>query len=299
MDLEHGSGSTKHVKPIDGSVSIKQPETKLEFVDASGNIKKLEDVDGSDRNEFSRQKMSSSSSSSLSSSSSDLPTDHLQVDTNECTKSETDSTDLPEQSADTQPTIIDVETSPFSDSSLISEELDISPLDPGLTSQASESKVHDMPYPPIQTMERVGGYDPHRIPSSVFEISKSTTPMEWSVASNESLFSIHVGNSSFSRDNFFLFNDLPKSGELNKSGEVIMSSPPVPVSSPAPEIETKSPEVVKESAAFEGLKQKIIKDTTMPTAEDSSVKRAPVTLGASSISSNGSAASTRSFAFPM
>lgn len=34
--------------------------------------------------------------------------------------------------------------------------------------------------------------DPNRIPSSVFERTKSSMPMEWSAASNESLFSIHV-----------------------------------------------------------------------------------------------------------
>ncbi|GAV65681.1 hypothetical protein CFOL_v3_09195 [Cephalotus follicularis] len=43
------------------------------------------------------------------------------------------------------------------------------------------------------------GYDPNRIPTSVFG-GKPTTSMEWSVASNESLFSIHMGNCSFSRD---------------------------------------------------------------------------------------------------
>nr|GMC91537.1 sirohydrochlorin ferrochelatase, chloroplastic-like isoform X1 [Ipomoea batatas] len=43
------------------------------------------------------------------------------------------------------------------------------------------------------------GYDPNRIPLSVFG-SRSSAPMEWSVASTESLFSIHVGNNSFSRD---------------------------------------------------------------------------------------------------
>ncbi|XP_042466212.1 uncharacterized protein LOC122048751 [Zingiber officinale] len=34
--------------------------------------------------------------------------------------------------------------------------------------------------------------DPNRIPTSVFARTKSSTPMEWSAASNESLFSIHV-----------------------------------------------------------------------------------------------------------
>ncbi|URE38354.1 hypothetical protein MUK42_17810 [Musa troglodytarum] len=49
-------------------------------------------------------------------------------------------------------------------------------------------------------MEVSNASDPDRIPSSVFTRTKSTTQKEWSVASNESLFSIHVGNSSLSRD---------------------------------------------------------------------------------------------------
>ncbi|KAJ9173195.1 hypothetical protein P3X46_016358 [Hevea brasiliensis] len=60
------------------------------------------------------------------------------------------------------------------------------------------------------SMQSSGGYDPNRIPSSIFA-SKPSTPMEWSVASNESLFSIHMGNNSFSKDNAFM---LYKSGEL-------------------------------------------------------------------------------------
>ncbi|XP_052204324.1 uncharacterized protein LOC127809517 [Diospyros lotus] len=75
--------------------------------------------------------------------------------------------------------------------------------------------------PPMQTMGRTseegGGYDPNRIPSAVFS-GKPATPMEWSVASNESLFSIHMGNNSFSRDNAIL-----KSGELTKSGELMIN----------------------------------------------------------------------------
>ncbi|EPS60463.1 hypothetical protein M569_14340 [Genlisea aurea] len=59
------------------------------------------------------------------------------------------------------------------------------------------------------------GYDPNRIPLSIFS-SKPTNPQEWSVASNE-LFSIHMGNGSFSRDYDFLFG---KSGELLKPEEL-------------------------------------------------------------------------------
>ncbi|GKU97356.1 hypothetical protein SLEP1_g10509 [Rubroshorea leprosula] len=54
------------------------------------------------------------------------------------------------------------------------------------------------------------GYDPSRIPSSIFS-SKPANPMEWSAASNESLFSIQIGNNSFTRDHAFM---LYKSGEL-------------------------------------------------------------------------------------
>ncbi|KAK6157835.1 hypothetical protein DH2020_012083 [Rehmannia glutinosa] len=100
---------------------------------------------------------------------------------------------------------------------------------PESTSQFSDV-THEslLPYfsptlsPPIQVMERPGGFDPNRIPASVF--SKSSTPTEWSVASNDSLFSIRIGNSSFSRDHISRIDvDLPKSGELPKSEELFKS----------------------------------------------------------------------------
>ncbi|XP_023516806.1 uncharacterized protein LOC111780597 isoform X1 [Cucurbita pepo subsp. pepo] len=73
-------------------------------------------------------------------------------------------------------------------------------------------------YPPIQVMDRTD--DPtsisYRIPSRVFSRSKSTAPMEWSVASNESLFSIQMGNMSFTREQL---GWLGKSGELYRPGE--------------------------------------------------------------------------------
>ncbi|KAL2335439.1 hypothetical protein Fmac_016652 [Flemingia macrophylla] len=68
--------------------------------------------------------------------------------------------------------------------------------------------------PPVQFMSPPG-YDPNRIPSSVFG-NRSTSPMEWSVASNESLFSLHLGNNSFSRDHVFPHN---KSGELLRTND--------------------------------------------------------------------------------
>ncbi|XAR71298.1 hypothetical protein NMG60_11028495 [Bertholletia excelsa] len=60
--------------------------------------------------------------------------------------------------------------------------------------------------PPIQTMcWPETGYDPNRIPSSIFA-SKPSTTMEWSVASNESLFSLHMGKNSFRRDSSVLLS---------------------------------------------------------------------------------------------
>ncbi|XP_022135351.1 uncharacterized protein LOC111007326 isoform X2 [Momordica charantia] len=77
-------------------------------------------------------------------------------------------------------------------------------------------------YPQTQLMERVD--DPnspsYRIPSHVFSRTKSKSAMEWSVASNESLFSIHMGNMSFTREQLCW---LGKSGELYRPGETAMS----------------------------------------------------------------------------
>ncbi|KAL1541689.1 proline-rich receptor-like protein kinase PERK7 [Salvia divinorum] len=61
--------------------------------------------------------------------------------------------------------------------------------------------------PPNQEMER--SPSAYRIPASVFERNKSSAAGDWSVASNESLFSIHVGNMSFTNDQYAW-----RSGEL-------------------------------------------------------------------------------------
>lgn len=73
-----------------------------------------------------------------------------------------------------------------------------------------------MKSPPMHTMGHPPGYDPNRIPSSIFSSKPNNSGMEWSTASNESLFSIHMGNSSFSRDQF---NMMYRSGELIKPEE--------------------------------------------------------------------------------
>lgn len=83
--------------------------------------------------------------------------------------------------------------------------------------------------PPIQIMERSTNNTtsspntpPYRIPSHVFARTTSTAPVEWSTLSNESLFSIHMGNSSFT------------GGEYFKSGELTFPQPPSPITPSLP-----------------------------------------------------------------
>lgn len=77
--------------------------------------------------------------------------------------------------------------------------------------------------PPIQLMSSNPNsvYDPNRIPSSAFG-PKPVSPMEWSVQSNESLFSLHFGNNSFSREQFLAFR---KSGDLSRTSDLNGTSP--------------------------------------------------------------------------
>ncbi|KAG7586996.1 hypothetical protein ISN45_Aa02g022400 [Arabidopsis thaliana x Arabidopsis arenosa] len=87
--------------------------------------------------------------------------------------------------------------------------------------------------PPTQVMERstnntttttttpTPNTPPYRIPSHVFARTTSTAP-EWSTMSNESLFSIHMGNNSFTGGDYF------------KSGELTFPQPPSPITPPFP-----------------------------------------------------------------
>ncbi|ERN01623.1 hypothetical protein AMTR_s00090p00067540 [Amborella trichopoda] len=142
--------------------------------------------------------------------------------------------------------------------------------------------------------------------------------MEWSVASNESLFSIHVGNSSFSRDHVFLFG---KSGALtNFSNSPPLGSRPIPflVGSDAREVEDEHDLGIEVSTDDKEDAQILLEVSTddkedarillevEPTSPDEPVgpsgKPAPASVAhSSSIShhSNDSGTSISSFAFPM
>ncbi|KAG6479123.1 uncharacterized protein LOC122020350 isoform X1 [Zingiber officinale] len=128
----------------------------------------------------------------------------------------------------------------------------------------------------------------HRIPSSVFARTKSTTPMEWSVTSNESLFSIHMG----------------KSGDLSSlNTNQFDGYPPV-----SPDINASS---LKDTTQVgSNLQQTIhaeaMKDGPKATAEKHVEEDRPPTVDRTSssdsenqFSDGGSVKSYRSFAFPI
>ncbi|XP_058081631.1 uncharacterized protein LOC131229661 [Magnolia sinica] len=189
----------------------------------------------------------------------------------------------------------DAQLASRADLDLSAEFTGMDPSDSSLHQSDRLSTVNMFPpdatqFPPTQVMGKSDIVDPYRIPSSVFERSKSTAPMEWSVASNESLFSIHVGNSSFSRDHVFLMG---RSGELTNFSsptEGIMSTPRL------------SDPTLKEGLEHhpddtQAANAETMKEVLRAAADNKAVAPAP---GASaSRRSDGSGTSIRSFAFPI
>lgn len=147
--------------------------------------------------------------------------------------------------------------------------------------------------PSIQTMVR----DPNRIPSSIFART-TATPMDWSVASNESLFSIHMGNASFSKDQAFLAG---RSGELRGFGSGTTERPP-PWISPdlkaegAGKREMGGLAVEMDEAAAASVNAEAMREVMRAAAEGKESEK-KVVLGRSL--SRHSDGSTTSFAFPM
>ncbi|KAL2340639.1 hypothetical protein Fmac_008579 [Flemingia macrophylla] len=91
--------------------------------------------------------------------------------------------------------------------------------------------------PPLQVMER--SEDPtkcsnYRFPSHVFSRHQSNT--QWSTASNESLFSIQMGNTSFSSDLAWMSKsgDMDRPGDTNSSGVPPNNQPPPPLPPQSP-----------------------------------------------------------------
>ena len=137
--------------------------------------------------------------------------------------------------------------------SSLDEPHDIDKADVDLSPEAKQPDLIEPPAPEVSQQTNVwssgsssqspqiplangkpSGYDPSRLPPDMFA-AKPSSAMDWSVASNESLFSIHVGNSSFSTDQHFV--NLNKSGELEKIDEMYLNVP-TPLSPVSEALET-------------------------------------------------------------
>lgn len=325
-----------HPEVIDGSESSMRSEFHPEIIEEIVSIEHSESQPDAAVNEGDRVMplIKLDSSSSFSSSSSASSSDDLfQVNTKESFNPRIYTTPFHKPHEDTQPASKHHENG-VSDNSPKSKELKnaspgrtstaatatVSDGSPGHTSTAPTAPVSDTThvslmqtmsptqFPPVQVMERSNEYDPFRIPSSVFE--RSTTPVEWSTASNESLFSIHVGNNSFSRDHIVLLGDLSKSGELTRSGELIMFSPPPPIAELGTDSQCSDPLVETDKQIIEtenratGIVDIPVEDASKAAAEDQIEKKKPapaVSWKSSSIAnhSDGSGDSKHSFTFPM
>ncbi|KAK7838736.1 hypothetical protein CFP56_019255 [Quercus suber] len=171
---------------------------------------------------------------------------------------------------------------------------------PGRSTELGFTNKPSTQFLPVQVMERPG--DPassqYRIPSYVFARTKSTVPMEWSTTSNESLFSIHTGNMSFTKEQF---------NWLVKSGELVMTGPLMDISnnhSPTNKSTENSPKKatldevsgVTETKAAKTMRE-IIKENEAHSSKDirSLVEDASHSPRLSHRSDQG----TKSFAFPI
>ncbi|KAF9671434.1 hypothetical protein SADUNF_Sadunf12G0047200 [Salix dunnii] len=171
---------------------------------------------GEDDN-FTNSRILSSSSSSCSSSSGDP----FELDSDEASKPCAGDIVVPKHIENPQAPLEDYHNE-FPVSSVPWQEQPPSHAHTLISDDGSATK-----FPPTQVMERTADSNPSaacRIPSSVFARNKSNTPMEWSVASNESLFSIYMGTMSFTRDHQ---NWLGKSGELGFPGDCTSDSTPL------------------------------------------------------------------------
>ncbi|CAH2055320.1 unnamed protein product, partial [Thlaspi arvense] len=93
------------------------------------------------------------------------------------------------------------------------------------------------------------GYDPNRIPSSVFS-SKPTNSTEWSIASNESLFSIHDGNFSiYTREDHGLASALrlADTPRFEEAYQEITEIIPVPLAPPVKNLTEPETETILEN----------------------------------------------------
>ncbi|CAN1838804.1 hypothetical protein LINPERHAP1_LOCUS35559 [Linum perenne] len=183
-------------------------------------------------------------------------------------------------------------------------------LSPGVVSP--RPVINDKPelpptqFPPIQIMQKSEGYEQDRIPSSVFLLRNSSDALvsDWSMNSNDSLFSINVGNGhSFSKEKEAVINSETIT-EVSKSQELFSFTPPRSENPESPSSPTAFPASPIVELAQE---QKADKEgETAPTIEngkkpgDERPKKVPtVSWKSSATYSEKSQTSSNSFAFPL
>ncbi|PRQ40641.1 hypothetical protein RchiOBHm_Chr4g0438271 [Rosa chinensis] len=299
LRVPDGSGEIKQsetpAKVPDGSGEIKKSETPAKVPDGSGESKQSETLPKVNDGRPSPAVPSKVVEATAKGGHQRVPSDKLLSFTSTSSSgSDTSMDDL-----------FQVDSNRFSTSTHIPPlPKDYGPNSPYRPSTSRASNVtNGLPTesPAVQMMERYGGYDPYRIPSSVFDTSNVSNKeiLEWSAASNESLFSLHLGNSSFSRDHILMLSDLGPT----KSSELLEISPRTPP--PVVETEMSRIEEGRESAAEE-VADANIKDTEHASAENHSEGRVPPAPKSPSLAhsrhSDGSGlsgTSTRSFAFPI
>uniref|UniRef100_A0A5B7AI39 Uncharacterized protein n=1 Tax=Davidia involucrata TaxID=16924 RepID=A0A5B7AI39_DAVIN len=175
----------------------------------------------------------------------------------------------------------DVSGSSISKLEQSNHELPTSTLSPAITSETPELSLNNVSTtdsPPIQVMVRSG----------------DSYPMEWSITSNESLFSIHMGNMSFSKDYIFW-----RSGELGMPGEASTSSQFFNFSTNnPPEHEETNTGNSSESVCIAQAAVETMREILRESEEDQSSKK--LSLAPSiSCQSDSSGVSVKSFAFPI
>ncbi|XP_050224045.1 uncharacterized protein LOC126673807 [Mercurialis annua] len=190
------------------------------------------------------------------------------------------------------------------------------PLSNGYETAGTETRSSSNNNSPMQSPPKMMTMEPpppvadsnYRIPSSVFARNKSSAPAEWSTTSNESLFSIHMGNTSFTRDHVNWFG---KSGELGLLGDPAMSPmmdfstnqylnhPPRPPELGQPGIGNVEAHFgVTESKAAETMREVIKENEADHAHKEKTLAKKNIRSG-SFRGSDASGASVTSFAFPI
>lgn len=139
------------------------------------------------------------------------------------------------------------------------------------------AKIGTKESPPVQLMGRYDVPDPNRIPASIFT-KTTTSQLEWSAASNESLFSIQLG----------------KSGDLTGLYGSQMDGCPS---------KSFGPESIQLTIESELEDAESIKNVVKPIAEEKPMKEKPIIAEhishSDSTSQFSDGGSVQSFAFPM